>query len=72
VVEAVEQFGELRPCGCVIVATEADRELAHLLDDREGRVTLLLAQRVTEQAAERADVVAHLSIGEVVGRGQGK
>ena len=56
--QAVEDRLELAPRAGLVVAMEADRGLADLLDELEGLLALLLAHRVAEDAAEQADVVA--------------
>ena len=56
--ERVEDRLELAPRAGLVVAVEADRGLADLLDERVGLLALLLAHRVAEDAAEQADVVA--------------
>ena len=56
--EAVEHRLEFAPRAGLVVAVEADRGLADLLDERVGLLALLLAHRVAENAAEQADVVA--------------
>ena len=56
--EGIEHRLELAPRAGLVVAVEADRGLADLLDERVGFLALLLAHRVAENAAEQADVVA--------------
>ena len=56
--EGIEHRLELAPRAGLVVAVEADRGLADLLDQRVGLLALLLAHRVAEDAAEQADVVA--------------
>ena len=68
--EAVEDRLELAPGAGLVVAMEADRGLADLLDERVGLLALLLAHRVAEDAAEQADVVAQRQV-LLVGLGAG-
>ena len=57
----------------ILVAVEADRGLADALDDLEGRLPLLLAHRVAENASQKPDVVAKgkVLVGRDVGIDQG-
>ena len=50
--EHIQHSGELAARLLVVVPSEADGELADLLDQLEGAVALLLAQRVPQQPAE--------------------
>ena len=68
--QAVEGRFELAPGAGLVVAMEADRGLADVLDEPEGLLALLLAHRVAENAAEQADVVAQRLV-LVVGLGAG-
>ena len=70
--EAVEDRLELAPRGRLVVAVEADRGLADLLDERVGLLALLLAHGVAEDAAEQADVLAQrpVLVGVVVFEGE--
>ena len=70
--QAVEGRLELAPGAGLVVAMEADRGLADLLDQPEGLLALLLAHRVAEDAAEQADVVAQrlVLVGGVGGSGR--
>ena len=67
-VEAVEDRLELAPRAGLVVAVEADRGLADLLDEGVGLLALLVAHCVAEDAAEQADVVAKRHILVVVFR----
>ena len=68
--QAVEGRLELAPGAGLVVAMEADRGLADVLDEPEGLLALLLAHRVAEDAAEQPDVVAQRLV-LVVGLGVG-
>ena len=65
--EAVERRLELAPRGDLVVAMEADRSPADLLDQLENLFALLLAHSVAEDPAEQADIVAqgHILVGIV-------
>ena len=67
--EAVERRLELAPRADLVVAMEADRGPADLLDQLEDLFALLLAHGVAEDSAEQADVVAqrHVLVGVVLG-----
>ena len=56
--EAVQRRLEFAPRGLVLVAMEADRGLANVLDDLEDRLAVRAADRIAENAAEEADVLA--------------
>ena len=56
--QAVQRRLKLAPRGDLVVAMEADRSPADLLDQLEDLFALLLAHRVAEDSAEQADVVA--------------
>ena len=60
--EAVEHRLELAPRAELVVAVEANRRLADLLDERVGLLALLLAHRVAEDAAEQTDVVPQRAV----------
>ena len=60
--EAVERRLELAARADLVVAMEADRGLADLLDELVDLLALLLAHRVAEDAAEQADVVAQRDV----------
>ena len=60
--QAVQRRFELAPRRVVLVAVEADRRLADALDDVEDRLAFLLADRVAEDPAEQADVVAQRKV----------
>ncbi len=55
--KGVEQFGELRSGGSVVVAMRADRLTANALDNGESVLAFLLPDGVAKQAAEKADIV---------------
>ena len=61
-VEAVERRLELAPRADLVVAMEADRGAADLLDQLEDFFALLLAHGVAEDSAEQADVLAQRDI----------
>ena len=61
-VEAVERRLELAPRADLVVAMEADRGLADLLDQFENLFALLLANGVAEDSPEQADVVAQRNV----------
>ena len=69
--QRVEQRRHLGARLGVVAAHEAHRRAAHLLDQREQGLALLLAQGVAEHAAKQADVVAQgqFLVGTVDGRG---
>ena len=56
--QGVEQGGQLGPGGGIAVAGEADGRLAYTLDDLKGGIALLFTDRITQDAAKEADVVA--------------
>ena len=68
--EAVERRLELAPRGDLVVAMEADRGPADLLDQLEHLLAFLLAHGVAEDSAEQADVVAQRQVLVGVVRGQ--
>ena len=55
--QAVEQLRQFGARLQVVVAAKAHAQLAHVLDDVEHAAAFLLAQGVTQHAAEQADVV---------------
>jgi hypothetical protein len=61
-VEAVEDRLELAPRAGLVVAVEADRGLADLLDELVGLLALLFTHGVAENSAEKADVVAQRAV----------
>ena len=61
-VEAVERRLELAPRADLVVAMEADRGLADLLDQLENLFALLLAHGVAENSPEQADVLAQRNV----------
>ncbi len=61
-VEAVERRLELAPRADLVVAMEADRGLADLLDQLEDLFALLLAHGVAEDSAEQANVFAQRNV----------
>ena len=71
--QAVQDRLELAAGDLILVAMEADRGLADALDDLEGRLALLLANRVAENASQKPDVVAKgkILLGRDVGIDQG-
>ena len=56
--QRVEQCGKFGAGGRIAIAGEAYRRLADTLDDFEGGIAFLLANRIAEDAAKQADVVA--------------
>ena len=61
-VEAVERRLELAPRADLVVAMEAYRGLADLLDQLENLFALLLANGVAEDSPEQADVLAQRNV----------
>ena len=61
-VEAVERRLELAPRANLVVAMEANRGLADLLDQLENLFALLLAHGVAENTAEQTNVVAQRNV----------
>ena len=71
--EAVERRLKLAPRGDLVVAMEADRGPADVLDQLEDLFAFLLAHGVAEDSAEQADVVAQRDVlVGLVRRGKGK
>ena len=56
--EAIQCRLELVARGFIFVAVEADRGPANALDDCENRLAFLAADRIAENASEKADIVA--------------
>src|SRR5262245_54250959 len=56
--EAIQCRLELVSRGFIVVAVEADRGPANALDDCEDRRTLLAADGIAKNAAEKTDIVA--------------
>ena len=61
-VEAVERRLELAPRADLVVAMEADRGLADLLDQLENLFAFLLAHGVAEDSAEQTNVLAQRNV----------
>src|SRR5271166_712500 len=60
--EAVERGFQFAPRAELVVAMEADRGPADPLDELESLLALLLAHRVAEDAAQKADVLAQRAV----------
>ncbi len=68
--QGVQQAFQFATCGQVVMTMESRRQLADMFDGGKGFLAFLLAQGITEQAAEKADVLTQRRILIVGGAGR--